>query len=41
MKNIARAKARKIRIKRLNSKPVVKNIDIEAIKEEFAAKKSK
>lgn len=27
-------------IKRLNTKPVIKNVDIEAIKQEFAARKA-
>lgn len=40
-KNVARAKNRVKAIKRLNQKPSLKNIDIEEIKKEFAAKKSK
>lgn len=38
-KNKARAKARVATIKRLSATPVVKNVDIEAIKAEFEAKK--
>ncbi|MFT7232168.1 MAG: hypothetical protein ACI8TA_001384 [Cyclobacteriaceae bacterium] len=34
-KNVSRAKARVKTIKRLNSVPLIKNIDIEAIKAEF------
>jgi outer membrane biosynthesis protein TonB len=37
-KNKSRAKARVATIKILNTTPVVKNVDIEAIKAEFAAK---
>ena len=40
-KNVARAKARVKEIKRLNKKPVIKNVDIEAIKAEFASKSTK
>lgn len=39
-KNVARAKARVKEIKRLGLRPVIKNVDIEAIKAEFAAKAS-
>lgn len=35
-KNKARAKARVERIKLLNQRPVIKNVDVEAIKAEFA-----
>jgi hypothetical protein len=35
-KNKARAKARVKRIKLLNQRPVIKNVDVEAIKAEFA-----
>ena len=35
-KNKARAKARVQRIKLLNQRPVIKNVDVEAIKAEFA-----
>ncbi len=38
-KNIARATNRIIHIKHLNWKPVIKQVDVEAIKAEFAAKK--
>lgn len=37
-KNKSRAKARVQRIKHLNEAPVVKNVDVEAIKAEFAKK---
>ncbi len=40
-RNISRAKRAKQVIKSLNSKPVIKNVDIEAIKEEFSKKSSK
>jgi len=40
-KNIAVAKRRRSVIKHLSTKPVIKNVDIEAIKAEFAANKSK
>ena len=39
-KNVSRAKARVQTIKRLRAAPVIKNVDIEAIKAEFAKKKS-
>ncbi len=39
-KNVARAKARVKEIKRLGLRPVIKNVDVEAIKAEFAAKTS-
>ena len=38
-KNVSRAKARVQTIKRLSAAPVMKNVDIEAIKAEFAKKK--
>jgi hypothetical protein len=38
-RNTMSAKAAVERIKRLNMKPVIKNIDVEAIKAEFAKKK--
>ncbi|MEQ8239322.1 MAG: hypothetical protein RIA69_08915 [Cyclobacteriaceae bacterium] len=38
-KNKSRAKARVATIKRLNTLPTIKNVDIEAIKAEFAANK--
>lgn len=34
-RNIARAKNRVIKIKRLNATPPIKNVDVEAIKKEF------
>ncbi|MDH5607975.1 MAG: hypothetical protein OEY56_00720 [Cyclobacteriaceae bacterium] len=37
-KNRVVSKKRTTNIKRLSSKPVIKNVDIEAIKEEFAKK---
>ncbi len=40
-KNKARAKARVKRIKSLNFAPVIKNVDVEAIKAEFAKKGAK
>ncbi|MEO9477920.1 MAG: hypothetical protein ABJG41_20420 [Cyclobacteriaceae bacterium] len=40
-KNKSRAKARVNTIKRLNSGPVIKNVDIEAIKAEFDKKPAK
>jgi len=41
LRNKARAKARKQRIKELSKQPPIKNIDVEAIKEEFAKKSGK
>ena len=38
-RNKARAKNRLVFIKQLNWKPAVKQVDVEAIKAEFAAKK--
>ena len=38
-RNVARAKQRLVTIKHLTTKPDIKNIDVEAIKKEFAAKK--
>lgn len=38
-KNKARANNRKARIKFYNRKPVIKQVDIEAIKKEFESKK--
>lgn len=40
-KNRSVSKKRIANIKRLTSKPVIKNVDIEQIKEEFAKKKAK
>lgn len=40
-KNISRAKNRVSKIKQLSAKPVIKNIDIEEIKKEFAANLAK
>jgi hypothetical protein len=40
-KNRARATNRQAKIKNLTAKPVIKNIDIEAVKQEFAAKTEK
>jgi hypothetical protein len=38
-KNHARAKNRKVVIKQLTRKPIIKNVDVEAIKASFKAKK--
>ena len=40
-KNRVVAKRRQDNIKRLSAKPVIQNVDVEAIKEEFAAKSGK
>ena len=40
-KNTAVAKNRVIRAQQLSSKPVIKNVDVEAIKESFAASSQK
>jgi hypothetical protein len=40
-RNKNRASARVAKIKRLNLKPVIEQVDVEAIKEEFAKKASK
>jgi hypothetical protein len=40
-RNKNRASARVAKIKRLNKKPVIEQVDIEAIKEEFAKKAAK
>ncbi len=40
-RNKSRAAARQAKIKRLNTKPVIESVDVEAIKEEFAEKGSK
>lgn len=37
-RNKSKAAARQARIKRLNTQPVIKQVDIEAIKEEFGSK---
>lgn len=37
-KNVSRAKKRVQAIKRLNASPVIKNVDVEAIKAEWAKK---
>lgn len=39
-KNRARAVNRQTRIKQLSRKPTIKQVDVEAIKEEFAKKKA-
>ena len=39
-KNVARAKAKVANISRLMTKPAIKEVDIEAIKAEFAARKA-
>ena len=39
-KNIARANKRVADLKRLTSMPVIKNVDVEAIKASFAEKKA-
>ena len=36
-RNKSRAAARQARIKRLNTQPVIKQVDVEAIKEEFGS----
>jgi len=41
LRNRTKSKKRVSAIKRLTSKPVLKNVDIEQIKEEFANKKTK
>lgn len=40
-RNKSKAAARQAKIKRLNTKPVIESVDVEAIKEEFAKKGSK
>ncbi len=40
-RNKTRASVRQANIKRLNTKPVIKSVDVEAIKEEFEKKSSK
>lgn len=40
-RNKNRASARVAKIKRLNKKPVIEQVDVEAIKEEFAKKAAK
>jgi hypothetical protein len=40
-RNVAKAKARVKRIKFLSQRPVIKNVDVEAIKAEFAANVAK
>ena len=37
-KNMTRARVRKENIKRLTARPVIKNVDVEKIKDEFEAK---
>lgn len=37
-RNRAKANNRQAKIKQITAKPVIKNVDIEAIKKEFAAK---
>ena len=39
-RNVSKAKRAKQVIKSLNSKPVIKNVDVEAIKKEFGKKLS-
>jgi hypothetical protein len=39
-RNMAKANDRQAKIKQFTTKPVIKNVDIEAIKQEFAEKKA-
>lgn len=39
-RNMAKANDRQAKIKQFTTKPVIKNVDIEAIKREFAEKKA-